>query len=47
MTNSLALVLGGILLALIGLDWVMFGFDNLLFLGRKFFMLLDWLAFWR
>jgi hypothetical protein len=47
MTNQLALILGAILFALIGLDLAVFGGDNLLFLGKKFFWLIDWVAFWR
>lgn len=46
MTNQLALVLGAIVLAAIGLDLVLFGGDTMLFLGKKMFVLLDWLAFW-
>ncbi len=47
MTNRLALILGFIVLALIAADIVLFGGANLLFLARKLFVLLDWLAFWR
>lgn len=47
MTNSLALSLGLAIIALVGLDLVLFGGDNLLFLARKFWALLHWVAFWR
>lgn len=47
MTNQLALVLCVIIAALITLDLVIFGGSNLIFLGKKLFVLIDWLAFWR
>lgn len=47
MTNRLAIILGLILVGLIAADIVLVEGANLLFLGRKFFVLIDWLAFWR
>ncbi|WP_420325063.1 hypothetical protein [Mameliella sp.] len=47
MTNRLAILLGLAIIAAIGADLVFNRGDNLLFLGRKLFVLLDWLAFWR
>ena len=47
MTNSLALVLGALIVAGIVLDYMLFGAETLVFLGRKFFELVDYLAFWR
>lgn len=47
MTNTLALFLGFAIIAAIGLDIFLFDAANLLFLARKMFVLLDWLAFWR
>lgn len=47
MTNQLAIILGSIIVAAILGDFVLNGGDALLFLGRKFFLFLDWIAFWR
>ena len=46
MTNFLAIVLGLTLITAIGVDYLIFGTEHLLFLGKKFFVLLNWLAFW-
>jgi len=47
MTNKIALVLGFLIIAAIFADYVIFGPEHLLFLGKKFFELIEWLAFWR
>jgi len=47
MTNRLAIWIGLLILAAIALDSWVCGAEHLVFLGRKFFTLLDWLAFWR
>jgi hypothetical protein len=47
MTNRIAIVLGGIIVALIALDILLFGADNMLFLGKKLVELIEWMAFWR
>lgn len=47
MTNSIAIVLGLIIIGGIVADMTMMDGANLLFLGKKFFDLLHWLAFWR
>lgn len=47
MTNSIALVLGLILILAVGTDYFVYDSEHLLFLGKKFFVLLDWVAFWR
>ncbi|MDU8912688.1 hypothetical protein [Aestuariicoccus sp. MJ-SS9] len=47
MTNSIAIALGLLIVGLLGLDYLVFGSDHLIFLGKKFFELLDWVAFWR
>jgi hypothetical protein len=47
MTNSIAIGLAIVILALLALDWQLAGFDNSLFLARKFNELLEWIAFWR
>ena len=47
MTNRLALILGAIVIGLIVLDVILFGTDHLVFLGKKLFDLIEWMAFWR
>ena len=47
MTNRLAIILGLFLLAAISADYSLNGGEYLLFLGKKLFVLLDWVAFWR
>ena len=47
MTNKLAIMIGLSVIAAVIADLTLAGGSNLLFLGRKFFLLLDWLAFWR
>ncbi|KUJ81738.1 glyceraldehyde-3-phosphate dehydrogenase [Ruegeria profundi] len=47
MTNQIAIWLGLLILGGIILDLTMFGSEHLVFLGKKLFAFLDWLAFWR
>lgn len=47
MTNSIALVLGGLVVGLIAIDLVLFGTEHMVYLGKKMFDLIEWLAFWR
>lgn len=47
MTNKIALGLGLIIIAVFALDAFAFGGTLPVFLGRKLYVLLDWLAFWR
>lgn len=47
MTNTIALAMGLILLVALGVDYALFGSEHLLFLAKKFVVLLDWVAFWR
>ncbi|AAV95465.1 hypothetical protein SPO2199 [Ruegeria pomeroyi DSS-3] len=47
MTNQISIWLGVILLGTVMLDFAMFGTEHMLFLGKKLFELLEWLAFWR
>lgn len=47
MTNRIALGLGLFILAALLLDYWLFGTEHLLFLAKKFWKLLEWLAFWR
>ncbi len=47
MTNRLALIIGTLLVAAILYDAVTNDSQSLIFLARKGFVALDWLAFWR
>ncbi|MFK7881141.1 hypothetical protein [Roseobacter sp.] len=47
MTNSIAITLGIALLGLVIIDAIIFGSQNLVFLGKRFLELIEWLAFWR
>lgn len=47
MTNKIAIWLGLILIVGLVADLILEGGSNLLFLSKKFFELLDWVAFWR
>jgi hypothetical protein len=47
MTNRIALFLGAALIALIVLDVLLFGTEHMIFLGKKMFELIEWMAFWR
>lgn len=47
MTNSIAIFLGVLILTGLGADLIFNGGDATLFLVRKFFELIEWLAFWR
>ena len=47
MTNRIAIVLGVVLIALIVLDVLLFGTEHIVFLSKKMFALIEWMAFWR
>ena len=47
MTNTLAIILGILIVAAIGVDYLFFGTEHLVFLAKKFMSLIEWLAFWR
>lgn len=47
MTNRIALVLGLLITAMIVLDLAVFGSQHMVFLGKKFVELIEWIAFWR
>ncbi len=47
MTNTIAMVLGVLILGALTIDVMIYGTEHLLFLGRKFADFLEWLAFWR
>lgn len=47
MTNRIAVILGGVLIAAIALDLTLSGPEHMIFLGKRFFELIEWVAFWR
>lgn len=47
MTDRLALILALLIALAIGADLLLTGGATLLFLARKFVVLLDWVQFWR
>ncbi|MCH2165745.1 MAG: hypothetical protein MK098_14000 [Marinovum sp.] len=47
MSNSFAVWLGITITGLIALDVVVFGYEHVVFLGKKGLDLLEWIAFWR
>lgn len=47
MTNTIAVVLGVLILGALAIDVMVYGTEHILFLGRKFAEFLEWLAFWR
>jgi len=47
MTNKISLVLGLLIIGAIAIDLVLFGTSHLVFLGKRLFEMINWLAFWR
>ncbi|MEX3315138.1 hypothetical protein [Sulfitobacter sp. PS-8MA] len=47
MTNRIAIVLALLIIAGIVIDGYIYGSDHMIFLGKKFFALIEWMAFWR
>ncbi|WP_299145114.1 hypothetical protein [uncultured Tateyamaria sp.] len=47
MTNSNAIFLGLLIIGAITVDVMLYGSEHLVFLGKKFAELLEWIAFWR
>lgn len=47
MTNRIALVLALVIVGAITVDVMLYGMQHLVFLGKKFAELLEWIAFWR
>jgi hypothetical protein len=46
-TNRIAIFLGLILIAAFVADTMIFGNEHLIYLGKKLFDLIEWIAFWR
>jgi len=47
MTNRIAFVLALLIIATIAVDLFYFGDQHMVFLAKKMFDLIEWLAFWR
>lgn len=47
MTNPLALILGVLLLLALIVDVSLYSTEHVVFLGKKLFELIEWMAFWR
>ncbi|MFK7753246.1 MAG: hypothetical protein AB8B51_11930 [Sedimentitalea sp.] len=47
MTNKIAIWLGSILIVLVLIDVLLYGTEHLIFLGKKFYELIEWIAIWR
>lgn len=47
MTNGISLVLGAIIVGMLVIDIAAYGSEHIVFLGKKFYELIEWLAFWR
>ncbi|MBY6134330.1 hypothetical protein AB9K35_21605 [Leisingera sp. XS_AS12] len=47
MTNRIAIALGVLLTLAAVVDIALFGNQHMVFLGKKLFALIHWLAFWR
>ena len=46
-THRLAIILGLMLIAAVVIDGILFGTEHFIFLGKKLFELIEWMAFWR
>ncbi|WIY24951.1 hypothetical protein [Parasedimentitalea psychrophila] len=47
MTTKISIVLGLIIIASLVADIALFGTVHVVFLGKRFYELIDWVAFWR
>jgi len=47
MTDRIALALGLMILSALILDLTLYGSEHLIFLGKKLFDFIEWIAFWR
>jgi len=47
MTTKTAIGLGLLIIASLAIDIALFGTVHLVFLGKRLFELIDWIAFWR
>lgn len=47
MTNSIALVLALLIIAILLVDVSIYGSEHLIFLGKRLYEFIEWIAFWR
>ncbi|MGJ8617456.1 MAG: hypothetical protein ACSHWS_11500 [Sulfitobacter sp.] len=47
MTNRIAIFLGLFIIAVFVADMMIYGNQHMIFLGKKLFELIEWIAFWR
>ncbi|WPZ20240.1 hypothetical protein T7987_08505 [Sulfitobacter faviae] len=47
MTNPIAIVLALVIAGAMAVDLYVYGADHMIYLGKKFFALIEWMAFWR
>ncbi|WP_164860779.1 hypothetical protein [Parasedimentitalea marina] len=47
MTPKISIVLGLIISAALVIDIALFGTTHVVFLGKRFYELINWVAFWR
>ncbi|MEN8892608.1 hypothetical protein [Planktotalea arctica] len=47
MTNTLAIILGSLVVLALFADVILTGSTNILFLAKKFTEFTEWMAFWR
>ncbi|KII18203.1 MULTISPECIES: hypothetical protein [Phaeobacter] len=47
MTNKVALFLALLILIALAVDLSLYGSEHMVFLGKRLFELIDWIAFWR
>ena len=47
MTDRIALFLGLLIAALVAADFMFYGSEHAIFLGKELSRLIEWLAFWR
>ena len=47
MTNRGAVILALLIVGAVALDLTIYGSEHLVFLGKKFADMLEWMAFWR
>ncbi|MGR3805544.1 hypothetical protein [Marinibacterium profundimaris] len=47
MTDRLALFLGIVIVSAVTADVAFYGTEHIVFLGKKLYNLIEWMAFWR
>ncbi|KIN60788.1 hypothetical protein Z945_1767 [Sulfitobacter noctilucae] len=47
MTNTIAAILALLLVSAVVVDVLFYGTEHMIFLGKKMFELIEWIAFWR